>query len=72
MKHLLIIISILLLSSPVIGQSSKCNRVQIKRLIDLKWSDSEIKEVCGNIQNLLNLKKIKSLKNVKNPKRISP
>ena len=47
MKHLLFILSVLLLSSPIFGQSSKCNSVQIKRLIDLGWSDSEIKEVCG-------------------------
>jgi len=47
MKHLLIIlISILLLSSPVIGQSSKCSKEKIKRMMDSGMSVDEIKQVC--------------------------
>ena len=48
MKHLLILlISLLLLSSPVIGAIITCNKEKIKKMIDLGWSDSEIKGVCG-------------------------
>ena len=48
MQHLLIILlSILLLSSPVIGQSINCSKDKIKKMIDLGWSDNDIKEVCG-------------------------
>ena len=46
MKHLLIILSILLLSSPVIGQSSKCSTEKIKRMLDSEMSVDEIKQVC--------------------------
>ena len=47
MKHLLIIlISFLLLSSPVIGQSSKCSTEKIKRMLDSEMSVDEIKQVC--------------------------
>jgi len=47
MKHLLILlISILLLSSPVIGQSSKCSTEKIKRMLDSEMSVDEIKQVC--------------------------
>jgi hypothetical protein len=68
-KHILIILSILLLSSPVIGQSSKCDRVQIKRLIDLKWSDSEIKEVCGKYTKPSKPEKDKITKKRQEPKK---
>ena len=46
MKHLLILISFLLLSSPLFGQSSKCTRVQIGEMIKKGLSESEILEVC--------------------------
>ena len=46
-RHLLIILSFLLLSSPLFGQSSKCTRVQIGKMIKLGLSESEILEVCG-------------------------
>ncbi len=69
MKHLLILISILFLSSPVIGQSSKCNSVQIKRLIDLGWSDSEIKEVCGKYTKPSKPEKDKITKKRQEPKK---
>ena len=46
MKNLLILISILLLSSPVIGQSSKCSTEKIKRMLDSGMSVDEIKQVC--------------------------
>ena len=46
MKHLLIILSFLLLSSPVIGQSSKCSTEKIKRMMDSGMSVDEIKQVC--------------------------
>ncbi len=69
MKQLLIILSFLLLSSPVIGQSSKCNSVQIKRLIDLGWSDSEIKEVCGKYTKPSKPEKDKITKKRQEPKK---
>ncbi len=69
MKHLIITLSILLLSSPVIGQSSKCNSVQIKRLIDLGWSDSEIKEVCGKYTKPSKPEKDKITKKRQEPKK---
>ena len=68
-KHILIILSFLLLSSPVNGQSSKCDRVQIKRLIDLKWSDSEIKEVCGKYTKPSKPEKDKITKKRQKPKK---
>ena len=68
-KHILIILSFLLLSSPVNGQSSKCDRVQIKRLIDLKWSDSEIKEVCGKYTKPSKPEKGKVTKTPQKPKK---
>ena len=46
MKHLLILLSIFLLSSPVIGQSSKCSTEKIKRMLDSEMSVDEIKQVC--------------------------
>jgi len=46
LKHLLIILSFLLLSSPLFGQSSKCTRVQIGEMIKKGLSESEILEVC--------------------------
>ncbi len=46
MKHLLIIISFLLLSSPLFGQSRKCSTEKIKRLMDSGMSVDEIKQVC--------------------------
>ena len=46
MKHLLILFSIFLLSSPLFGQSSECTRVQIGKMIKLGLSESEILEVC--------------------------
>ena len=47
MRHILILlISILLLSSPVIGQSSKCSTEKIKRMMDSGMSVDEIKQVC--------------------------
>ena len=46
MKHLLIILSFLLLSSPLFGQSSKCTRVQIGEMIKKGLSESEFLEVC--------------------------
>jgi len=69
MKHLIITLSFLLLSSPVIGQSSKCNSVQIKRLIDLGWSDSEIKEVCGKYTKPSKPEKDKITKKRQEPKK---
>jgi len=46
-RHILILlISILLLSSPVIGQSSKCSTEKIKRMMDSGMSVDEIKQVC--------------------------
>ena len=48
MKHLLILFSIFLLSSPLFGQSSECTRVQIGKMIKLGLSESEILEVCRN------------------------
>jgi len=47
-KHLLILFSIFLLSSPLFGQSSECTRVQIGKMIKLGLSESEILEVCRN------------------------
>ena len=70
--HLLILISLLLLSSPVIGQSINCSKEKIKKMIDLGWSDNEIKQVCGKYTKPSKPEKEKSLKNVKNPKRILP
>ena len=46
MKHILIILSLLLISSPLFGQSSKCTRVQIGEMIKKGLSESEILEVC--------------------------
>ena len=46
MKYILILLSILLLSSPLFGQSSKCTRVQIGEMIKKGLSESEILEVC--------------------------
>ena len=46
MKQLLIILSFLLLSSSLFGQSSKCTRVQIGEMIKKGLSESEILEVC--------------------------
>ena len=46
MKHLLILFSIFLHSSPLFGQSSECTRVQIGKMIKLGLSESEILEVC--------------------------
>ncbi len=69
MRHILILFSIFLLSSPVIGQSSKCNSVQIKRLIDLGWSDSEIKEVCGKYTKPSKPEKDKITKKRQEPKK---
>ena len=48
MKHLLILISLILLSSPLFGQSSECTRIQIGKMIKLGLSESEILEVCRN------------------------
>ena len=53
----------------MIGQSSKCDRVQIKRLIDLKWSDSEIKEVCGKYTKPSKPEKDKITKKRQKPKK---
>ena len=53
----------------MIGQSSKCDRVQIKRLIDLKWSDSEIKEVCGKYTKPSKPEKGKVTKTPQKPKK---
>ena len=47
-KHLLILISLILLSSPLFGQSSECTRIQIGKMIKLGLSESEILEVCRN------------------------
>ena len=41
-------------------------------MIDLGWSDNEIKQVCGKYTKPSKPEKEKSLKNVKNPKRILP
>ena len=46
MKYILILFSIFLLSSPLFGQSSKCTRVQIGKMVKLGLSESEILEVC--------------------------
>ena len=52
MKHLLIIIlSILLMSSPFIGQSSKSSTGKIKRMLDSGMSVDEIKQVFKKILN---------------------
>jgi len=48
MKHLLILFSIILLSSPLFGQSSECTKVQMGKMIKLGLSESEILEVCRN------------------------
>ena len=70
MKHILIIlISILLLSSPVIGQSINCSKEKIKKMIDLGWSDNEIKEVCGKYTKPSKPEKEKITKKRQKPKK---
>ena len=69
MKHLLIILSILLLSSPVIGEIITCNKEKIKKMIDLGWSDSEIKGVCGKYTKPSKPEKDKITKKRQEPKK---
>ena len=69
MKHLLIILSILLLSSPVIGQSTNCSKEKIKKMIDLGWSDNDIKEVCGKYTKPSKPEKGKVTKTPQKPKK---
>ena len=69
MKNLLILISILLLSSPVIGQSINCSKEKIKKMIDLGWSDNEIKEVCGKYTKPSKPEKGKVTKTPQKPKK---
>jgi hypothetical protein len=68
-KHLLIILSILLLSSPVIGQSINCSKEKIKKMIDLGWSDNEIKQVCGKYTKPSKPEKEKITKKRQKPKK---
>ena len=70
MKHLLILlISLLLLSSPVIGAIITCNKEKIKKMIDFGWSDSEIKEVCGKYTKPSKPEKDKITKKRQEPKK---
>ena len=69
MKHILIILSLLLLSSPVIGQSINCSKEKIKKMIDLGWSDNEIKEVCGKYTKPSKPEKEKITKKRQKPKK---
>jgi len=69
LKHLLIILSILLLSSPVIGQSINCSKEKIKKMIDLGWSDNEIKQVCGKYTKPSKPEKEKITKKRQKPKK---
>ena len=70
MKHLLIIlISFLLLSSPVIGEIITCNKEKIKKMIDFGWSDSEIKGVCGKYTKPSKPEKDKITKKRQEPKK---
>ena len=69
MKYLLILLSILLLSSPVIGQSINCSKEKIKKMIDLGWSDNEIKEVCGKYTKPSKPEKEKITKKRQKPKK---
>ncbi|SVC51493.1 uncharacterized protein METZ01_LOCUS304347, partial [marine metagenome] len=69
MKHILIIISFLLLSSPVIGEIITCNKEKIKKMIDFGWSDSEIKEVCGKYTKPSKPEKGKVTKTPQKPKK---
>ena len=68
-KHLLIILSILLLASPVIGQSINCSKEKIKKMIDLGWSDNEIKQVCGKYTKPSKPEKEKITKKRQKPKK---
>lgn len=77
MKHLLILISIFLLSSPVIGQSSKCSTEKIKRMMDSGMSVDEIKHVCkkstkpkkkSTSKKLTKPEKVTTVKESSNPK----
>jgi len=77
-KHpLLILISLLLLSSPVIGQSSKCSTEKIKRMMDSGMSVDEIKHVCkkstkpkkkSTSKKLTKPEKVTTVKESSNPK----
>ena len=70
MKHLLIVLlSFLLLSSPVIGQSTNCSKEKIKKMIDLGWSDNEIKQVCGKYTKPSKPEKEKITKKRQKPKK---
>ena len=69
MKHILILISILLLSSPVIGQSINCSKEKIKKMIDFGWSDNDIKEVCGKYTKPSKPEKGKVTKTPQKPKK---
>ena len=69
MKHLFILISFLLLSSPVIGQSINCSKEKIKKMIDLGWSDNEIKQVCGKYTKPSKPEKEKITKKRQKPKK---
>jgi len=69
MKHILIIISFLLLSSPVIGEIITCNKEKIKKMIDFGWSDSEIKGVCGKYTKPSKPEKDKITKKRQKPKK---
>ncbi len=69
MKHILIILSLLLLSSPVIGQSINCSKEKIKKMIDLGWSDNDIKEVCGKYTKPSKPEKGKVTKTPQKPKK---
>ena len=69
MKHILIILSLLLLSSPVIGQSINCSKEKIKKMIDLGWSDNEIKQVCGKYTKPSKPEKEKITKKRQKPKK---
>ena len=69
-RHILIfLISILLLSSPVIGQSINCSKEKIKKMIDLGWSDNEIKQVCGKYTKPSKPEKEKITKKRQKPKK---
>ena len=70
MKHLLILLlSFLLLSSPVIGQSTNCSKEKIKKMIDIGWSDNEIKQVCGKYTKPSKPEKGKVTKTPQKPKK---
>ena len=69
MRHILIIFSLLLLSSPLFGQSTNCSKEKIKKMIDLGWSDNDIKEVCGKYTKPSKPEKGKVTKTPQKPKK---